>query len=76
MSVANGILTVLKAWNGICSPDEVFSVGVVCQGEDTPQAQCVKMTPDIVIAADSMCRDEDLRTLLNEGSISKSIFEL
>ncbi|XP_037617460.1 putative malate dehydrogenase 1B [Sebastes umbrosus] len=32
MSVANGILAVLKAWNGICSPDEVFSMGVLCPG--------------------------------------------
>uniref|UniRef100_A0A8D3A247 Malate dehydrogenase 1B, NAD (soluble) n=1 Tax=Scophthalmus maximus TaxID=52904 RepID=A0A8D3A247_SCOMX len=30
MSAANGILTILKAWNGTCSPDEVFSLGVVC----------------------------------------------
>ncbi|KAM9334300.1 putative malate dehydrogenase 1B [Symphorus nematophorus] len=35
MSAANGILTVLKAWNGICGPDEVFSMGVLCPGEDT-----------------------------------------
>lgn len=35
MSVANGILTVLKAWNGICGPHEVFSMGVLCPGEDT-----------------------------------------
>ncbi|XP_010748532.3 putative malate dehydrogenase 1B isoform X2 [Larimichthys crocea] len=32
MSVANGILTVLKAWNGICGPHEVFSMGVLCPG--------------------------------------------
>ncbi|XP_038574952.1 putative malate dehydrogenase 1B isoform X2 [Micropterus salmoides] len=32
MSAANGILTVLKAWNGICSPDEVFSMGALCPG--------------------------------------------
>ncbi|XP_051284206.1 putative malate dehydrogenase 1B [Dicentrarchus labrax] len=32
MSLANGILAVLKAWNGICGPDEVFSVGVLCPG--------------------------------------------
>lgn len=35
MSSANGILTVLKAWNGLCAPDEVFSMGVLCPGEDT-----------------------------------------
>ncbi|XP_054479433.1 putative malate dehydrogenase 1B [Anoplopoma fimbria] len=32
MSATNGILAVLNAWNGICSPDEVFSVGVLCPG--------------------------------------------
>ncbi|XP_073318727.1 putative malate dehydrogenase 1B [Pagrus major] len=32
MSLANGIVTVLKAWNGICGPDEVFSMGVLCPG--------------------------------------------
>ncbi|XP_044043983.1 putative malate dehydrogenase 1B isoform X2 [Siniperca chuatsi] len=32
MSTANGILTVLKAWNGIYSPDVVFSMGVLCPG--------------------------------------------
>nr|XP_046238892.1 putative malate dehydrogenase 1B [Scatophagus argus] len=30
MSLANGILTVLKAWNGFCGSDEIFSVGVLC----------------------------------------------
>jgi len=35
MSLANGILEVLKAWNGICGPDEIFSLGVLCPGEDT-----------------------------------------
>uniref|UniRef100_UPI003AB0543D putative malate dehydrogenase 1B n=1 Tax=Centroberyx gerrardi TaxID=166262 RepID=UPI003AB0543D len=30
VSAANGILTVLKAWNGISSPDEVLSLGVLC----------------------------------------------
>ncbi|KAM7375113.1 hypothetical protein PAMA_014276 [Pampus argenteus] len=34
MSAANGILTVLKAWNGTSSPDEVLSVGVLCSGYD------------------------------------------
>ncbi|AWO95763.1 putative malate dehydrogenase 1B [Scophthalmus maximus] len=34
MSAANGILTILKAWNGTCSPDEVFSLGVVCPGRN------------------------------------------
>ncbi|TKS66338.1 putative malate dehydrogenase 1B [Collichthys lucidus] len=38
MSVANGILTVLKAWNGICGPHEVFSMGVLCPGfHDLPE---------------------------------------
>lgn len=32
MSSANGILTILKAWNGLCGPDEVFSMGVLCSG--------------------------------------------
>ncbi|KAF3706311.1 putative malate dehydrogenase 1B [Channa argus] len=32
MSTANGILTILKTWNGNCSPDEVFSLGVLCPG--------------------------------------------
>uniref|UniRef100_A0A3Q1HCU8 Lactate/malate dehydrogenase C-terminal domain-containing protein n=1 Tax=Anabas testudineus TaxID=64144 RepID=A0A3Q1HCU8_ANATE len=32
ISTANGILTVLKAWNGNCSPDDIFSLGVVCPG--------------------------------------------
>ncbi|XP_030265539.1 putative malate dehydrogenase 1B [Sparus aurata] len=32
MSLANGIVTVLKAWNGICGPDEVFSMAVLCTG--------------------------------------------
>ncbi len=35
MSAANGILGILKAWNGICGPDEVFSMGVLCSGEDS-----------------------------------------
>lgn len=33
MSSTNGILTVLKSWNGLCGPDEVFSMGVHCSGE-------------------------------------------
>ncbi|XP_019963520.2 putative malate dehydrogenase 1B [Paralichthys olivaceus] len=32
MSAANGILTILRAWNGTCSPDKVFSLGVLCPG--------------------------------------------
>nr|XP_020447642.1 putative malate dehydrogenase 1B isoform X1 [Monopterus albus] len=32
MSATNGILTILKAWNGICNPHEVFSLGVLCPG--------------------------------------------
>uniref|UniRef100_A0A3Q3W212 Lactate/malate dehydrogenase C-terminal domain-containing protein n=1 Tax=Mola mola TaxID=94237 RepID=A0A3Q3W212_MOLML len=32
MSSTNGILTVLKSWNGLCGPDEVFSMGVHCSG--------------------------------------------
>ncbi|XP_070813780.1 putative malate dehydrogenase 1B [Chaetodon trifascialis] len=32
MSAANGILTVLQAWNGLCGPDEVLSMGVLCSG--------------------------------------------
>ncbi|XP_023126318.2 putative malate dehydrogenase 1B isoform X2 [Amphiprion ocellaris] len=32
MLAANGILAVLRAWNGICDPDEVLSVGVRCPG--------------------------------------------
>ncbi|XP_078099583.1 putative malate dehydrogenase 1B [Sander vitreus] len=32
MTVTNGMLAVLKAWNGICCPDEVFSMGVLCPG--------------------------------------------
>ncbi|XP_022624095.1 putative malate dehydrogenase 1B [Seriola dumerili] len=32
MSAANGILTILKAWNGTCSPDKIFSLGVLCPG--------------------------------------------
>ncbi|KAK2856833.1 hypothetical protein Q5P01_005568 [Channa striata] len=39
MSAANGILTVLKAWNGNCGPDEVFSLGVLCPGYyDLPES--------------------------------------
>ncbi|XP_051914739.1 putative malate dehydrogenase 1B isoform X3 [Hippocampus zosterae] len=30
MSTANGILTLLKAWNGTLTPSQVFSVGVSC----------------------------------------------
>ncbi|XP_049609915.1 putative malate dehydrogenase 1B isoform X2 [Syngnathus scovelli] len=30
MSTANGILTVLKAWNRTSTPSQVFSVGVLC----------------------------------------------
>ncbi|XP_059183711.1 putative malate dehydrogenase 1B isoform X2 [Centropristis striata] len=33
MTTANGILSVLKAWSGLCGPDEVFSLGVLCKGE-------------------------------------------
>ncbi|XP_062236476.1 putative malate dehydrogenase 1B [Platichthys flesus] len=32
MSNANGVLTILRAWNGECSPDRVFSLGVLCPG--------------------------------------------
>ncbi|GAA6234374.1 putative malate dehydrogenase 1B isoform X1 [Lates japonicus] len=32
MSAANGILTIVKAWNGTCNPDKVFSLGVLCPG--------------------------------------------
>ncbi|XP_029924404.1 putative malate dehydrogenase 1B [Myripristis murdjan] len=32
MSAVNGILAVLKAWNGACGQDEVLSLGVKCQG--------------------------------------------
>lgn len=32
MSSINGILTILKAWHGLCGPDEVFSLGVMCAG--------------------------------------------
>ncbi|XP_071320189.1 putative malate dehydrogenase 1B isoform X2 [Trachinotus anak] len=32
MSAANGILTTLKAWNGTCTPDKIFSLGVLCPG--------------------------------------------
>lgn len=39
MTTANGILAVLKAWDGTCSPDELFSMGVLCPGEDTTQPQ-------------------------------------
>ncbi|KAM9328443.1 putative malate dehydrogenase 1B [Pholidichthys leucotaenia] len=31
-SATNGILTVLKAWNGTCDPDMILSVGVLCSG--------------------------------------------
>ncbi|XP_053170584.1 putative malate dehydrogenase 1B [Scomber japonicus] len=34
MSATNGILTVLKAWNGTSRPDEVFSLGVLCSGHN------------------------------------------
>ena len=44
MSLANGILTILKAWNGIRGPDEVLSVGVLCPGDDT--AQQISQKPD------------------------------
>ncbi|KAM3857152.1 putative malate dehydrogenase 1B [Diretmus argenteus] len=33
MSAANGILTVLKAWNSTSSPDDVLSLGVLCPGQ-------------------------------------------
>ncbi|TNN51473.1 putative malate dehydrogenase 1B [Liparis tanakae] len=33
MMTANGILAVLKAWDGTCSRDELFSMGVLCPGE-------------------------------------------
>lgn len=33
MADANGILSVLKAWNGSCGADEVFSLGVLCPGK-------------------------------------------
>ncbi|XP_028275368.1 putative malate dehydrogenase 1B [Parambassis ranga] len=32
MSAANGILTLLKAWNGTGKPDEVMSLGLLCPG--------------------------------------------
>ncbi|XP_061841099.1 putative malate dehydrogenase 1B isoform X2 [Nerophis lumbriciformis] len=32
MSTANGILTLLKAWNGASIPNQVYSVGVLCTG--------------------------------------------
>lgn len=39
MSSANGILTLLKAWNGLSGPDEISSVGVRCPGKDTAEPQ-------------------------------------
>ncbi|XP_057675273.1 putative malate dehydrogenase 1B isoform X2 [Corythoichthys intestinalis] len=30
MSTANGILTLLKAWNGTSAPTQMFSVGILC----------------------------------------------
>lgn len=35
MSSSHGILTVLKAWNGLCDVNEVFSLGVLCSGNDS-----------------------------------------
>lgn len=32
VSAANGILRVLRAWNGTCGLDEVLSMGVLCPG--------------------------------------------
>ncbi|KAG7241000.1 hypothetical protein INR49_026030, partial [Caranx melampygus] len=43
MSAANGILTILKAWSGTCSPDKMFSLGVLCPG-------CYNLPDDIVIS--------------------------
>lgn len=44
MSSTNGILTVLRAWNGLCGPDEVLSVGVLCSGKDATQLKVWKKT--------------------------------
>lgn len=44
MSSANGILAVLRAWNGLCGPDEVLSVGVLCSGKDATQLKVWKKT--------------------------------
>ncbi|XP_034033333.1 putative malate dehydrogenase 1B [Thalassophryne amazonica] len=33
MSAADGILSTLKAWNGTSSPQEIVSLGVLCQGQ-------------------------------------------
>ena len=35
MSNANGVLNILRAWNGECSPDRVYSLGVLCPGRNT-----------------------------------------
>ncbi|XP_008299947.1 putative malate dehydrogenase 1B [Stegastes partitus] len=44
-SAANGILTVLRAWNGICDPDEVLSVGVLCPGHNNLPDDIVQSVP-------------------------------
>ncbi|XP_068165745.1 putative malate dehydrogenase 1B [Antennarius striatus] len=44
MSQTNGILKVLKAWNGVCASDELLSIGGVCQGcYDLPEGIVLSM---------------------------------
>ncbi|XP_054629660.1 putative malate dehydrogenase 1B [Dunckerocampus dactyliophorus] len=43
MSTANGILTLLQAWNGASAPTQVFSVGVLCTG-------CYNLPDDVVLS--------------------------
>nr|XP_057907484.1 putative malate dehydrogenase 1B isoform X2 [Doryrhamphus excisus] len=45
MSTANGILTLLQAWNGVSTPNQVFSVGVPCTGHYNLQDDVVLSLP-------------------------------
>ncbi|XP_060922883.1 putative malate dehydrogenase 1B [Limanda limanda] len=45
MSNANGVLTILRAWNGQCTPGRVFSLGVLCPGSFDLQEGIVLSVP-------------------------------
>ncbi|KAI3365940.1 hypothetical protein L3Q82_009774, partial [Scortum barcoo] len=75
MSAANGILTVLKAWNGICRPDEIFSLGVLCPGDyDLPDD--IVLSVPVTFADGKWCVLSDVSGEELKGRLQLSVSEL
>ncbi|XP_077583063.1 putative malate dehydrogenase 1B [Stigmatopora nigra] len=75
MSTANGILTLLKAWNGTVEPaTQMFSVGILCTelyelGCDAVLSAPVVLKSGRWTAAPGLAPPEHLRTRLQESAI-------